>query len=370
MRIHPLTRTALCCGLLLCCVLVLLTPAHGADVFGRSPLANPAPAHVWPMPQALRATLAAGMRWQGMLNARLADALEQVHAQGPAGAVGARWIIVLASFAYGVLHALGPGHGKLGVAAYLVSHRARFSHAAWLSAWSALAQALCAIGLVLALHAVFHDAPGVMLDRAAALELCSYLALLGVGAWTLWSVATRRDCCDVGAVRARWPDTKRARALDALDATAPASTLYEQDTYLAHALRPGAARWRLPAPRHDAPASGVWVARQIFFTGLALGLRPCAGALFVLLTALAYGVLATGVLAALAMAAGVALTVLLIALASVGANRALTRRAVLNRPSLERLRRTLALGGAAFICVFAACQCVWLIAGLAAPSLS
>jgi len=265
------------------------------------------------------------------------------------------------------------------VAAYLASHRARVAHAAWLSAWAALAQALSAILLVLAFGQFFHRELNTVLTRAADLELASYIALFAVGAWTLWSVGTRRDCCDI-STRMQWPDAARSRELDA-DADAAANgdegAALRPGTYLAHAMRPSAVRLpRRPvvnSARSSAvsqPSGRIWIVRQIFFTGLALGIRPCAGALFVLISALAYGVFLTGVLAALAMAVGVALTVLLIALASLGVNRALTSRAQRRGQSVERVRRVLALSGAVFIVGFAGLQSFLLLAGMVAPSLS
>jgi nickel/cobalt exporter len=360
------------------CMLALPQSAHATDVFGRSDdgsaAVQKAPAHAWAMPQPLRELLVTGIQIQGVLNEKLADALEDVRdGSNP----WARWIIILAAFAYGILHALGPGHGKLGVAAYLASHRARVAHAAWLSAWAALAQALSAILLVLAFGQFFHRELNTVLTHAADLELASYIALFAVGAWTLWSVATRRDCCDI-STRMQWPDAARSRELDA-DAASDGVDGAElrPGMYLAHAMRPAAARPPRQTVVHSAPSSAVpqpsgriWIVRQIFFTGLALGIRPCAGALFVLLSALAYGVFLTGVLAALAMAVGVALTVLLIALAGLGVNRALTSRAQRRGQSVERVRRVLALSGAVFIVGFAGLQSFLLLAGMVAPSLS
>ncbi len=42
-------------------------------------------------------------------------------------------------------------------------------------------------------------------------------------------------------------------------------------------------------------ADSNMVARQIFFTGLAVGIRPCAGALFVLIAALDQGIFGFGI---------------------------------------------------------------------------
>ncbi|GAB2892687.1 nickel/cobalt transporter [Paralcaligenes ginsengisoli] len=339
------------------CMLIVLQPAHGADVFGRSTEDSPAieQRQAWPVPPLLRELLVKGVRIQSELNARLADKLEEVRdGTNPQ----AWWIIVLAAFAYGVLHALGPGHGKFVVGIYLASHRARILHAVCLSVWAALAQALTAIVLVLALGAFFRHGLGTVLTRAVDLELASYLALAAVAGWTLWSIVTRRDCCDV---------TPRIQLRTLTLSGTDTEEQPPRSTYLGHAFRPVAQG--LSSKRWAGRQTGrVWVARQIFFTGLAVGLRPCAGALFVLISALAYGVFLTGVFATLAMAAGVALTVVAIALAGLGVNRALTNRG--RNGSIQRARRLLALSGAALILLFAGVQCFLLISGMANPSLS
>jgi len=128
--------------------------------------------------------------------------------------------------------------------------------------------------------------------------------------------------------------------------------------------RQGRGAWR-----QSREGSG-WIVRQMLLTGLAVGIRPCVGAIFVLLAALANGIFLTGVLATLAMAAGVALTVLLVGLASVGVNRAISRRlAAWRRPS-EQIRRGLALSGALFITVFSILECLAILSGFTATTLT
>ncbi len=99
------------------------------------------------MPEWVRRAVSASIRLQSELNADMQDALTS---QRDGTSMRAAWTLVLLSFGYGILHALGPGHGKLAVSAYLLSHRTRITHAAALSVWSACMQALSAIVLVAA----------------------------------------------------------------------------------------------------------------------------------------------------------------------------------------------------------------------------
>jgi ABC-type nickel/cobalt efflux system permease component RcnA len=272
----------------------------------------------------------------------------------------AMWMIVLCSFAYGVLHALGPGHGKVVVSAYLASHRARFVDAAILSGWSALVQSMSAIVLVGGAAWLSHEGlPGV-LTRASSLELTSYIALLCVGAWTLWSTVTRRGCCD--ADRVELVPKKHASLIQT------GSGEKDEARYLGASLaqRRSRARWtRTAAERGPSRAS-----RQILLTGVAVGVRPCVGAIFVLIAAIANKVFIVGVLASLAMGAGVACTVLAIGMMSLSMNRMVSKAAVFRRQKIERIRFGLALAGALFITAFAAWQVYALMSGTQAASLA
>jgi nickel/cobalt transporter (NicO) family protein len=360
---------ALACMLALCFSMPPLVRAQTTNVFGRTEsgapdAANQAENHANPqpaarhfiMPEPVRRAVAASIRIQSRLDAELSDILASQH-DGKSRV--ALWTLVALSFGYGVLHALGPGHGKLAVSAYLVSHRARVAHAVALSAWSACVQTLCAIALVGGAAWLTREGLGNVLTRASSLDLVSYVALLGVGLWTLWSIATRRDCCD--DVRVSLVPRKRLLARGDEEDQPNAAYLGAR---LARSR--GKPRWA-PAGSRD---GAVWIARQIFLTGLAVGIRPCVGAIFVLIAGLANGVFLTGVLSAFAIAAGVALTVLCIGLTSLGVNRLVSTRAQSRRRALEQARFRLAMGGALFITLFAAWQMFAILAGWQASALA
>jgi nickel/cobalt transporter (NicO) family protein len=338
--------------------------AETVDVFGRTSSGAPSAANAQPpqqqsgaasrtaLPEPVRRAVAASIAFQSRLNAELQDKLAE---QRSGANMLAAWTLMLLSFGYGVLHALGPRHGKLVVSTYLISHRARVGHAVALSAWSACVQAISAICLVGGAAWLAREGLGSVLTRAATLDLVSYLSLLCVGLVTVWSIITRRDCCDEGRIslvpkrRTGWFAARR----DEHDAA--------QGRYLgANVLASRRASSWTPV---DGKAGNVWIARQIVMTGLAVGVRPCVGAIFVLIAALANGIFMVGVLSAFAMAAGVALTVLAIGLASLGINRAVSGRNAARRQALETIRTRFALAGALFITLFAAWQVFALLAG-------
>lgn len=349
-------------------MVLAIVAAHSAgaqtvDVFGRTSTGTPADANVQTpasqtaredhpvLPEPVRRALAASIALQSRLNAQLQDKLA---GQRNGANLQAAWILMLLSFGYGVLHALGPGHGKLAVSTYLMSHRARVGHAVALSAWSACVQAISAISLVGGAAWLAHAGLGGVMTRAATLDLVSYLSLLCVGLVTVWSIVTRRDCCDEGRVPLV---SKRRPGLFAMEPTDDA----QQGVYLGARMPPR--RRSINWTRVDQRAGNTWIARQIVLTGLAVGVRPCVGAIFVLIAALANGIFMVGVLSAFAMAAGVSSTVLAIGLASLGINRAVSSRSAARRQALQTIRTRFALAGAVFITLFAAWQVFALLAG-------
>jgi nickel/cobalt transporter (NicO) family protein len=333
-------------------------PQLASSAASASPAASP-PRRVV-MPELVRRAVSATIRIQGRLDARLQDMLAS---QRDGTSRLTAWTLVALSFGYGVLHALGPGHGKLAVSAYLVSHRARVAHAVVLSAWSACVQTLSAIALVGGAAWLTRAGLSGVLTQASSLDLVSYFALLGVGLWTIWSIVTRRDCCD--EVRVSLVPRKRFGVF--------AAPRHRPDSgpsadYLGTNLAKhrGRSRWA----QADLRDGSTWIARQIFLTGLAVGIRPCVGAIFVLIAGLANGIFMIGVLSAFAMGAGVALTVLCIGLTSLGVNRLVSKGNGSRRHALEQVRIRLAMGGALFIILFAAWQVFAILVGWQATSLA
>ena len=92
-------------------------------------------------------------------------------------------MLVLASFIYGVVHAVGPGHGKMVISSYVVANEQTVRRGVIISFIAAALQALTAIALV-GILAFALNASGLQINAwSNQLETVSYALIALVGAW-------------------------------------------------------------------------------------------------------------------------------------------------------------------------------------------
>jgi nickel/cobalt exporter len=222
--------------------------------------------------------------------------------------VSATWSLVALSFAYGVVHAAGPGHGKAVIASYVVANEQALRRGVAISAAAAMLQGSVAVAIVGAAAMLFQATSKQMTYAASIVEIVSYAGITLLGGVLVY---------------------KKAKALRALHRTAPLAALEPafavaavspdnmpltrgtnrrfsaRDASLAHEHGPSCGHLLAFDPRLDSRAHG-W--KATILTVLAAGLRPCSGAILVLFFAVAQGVLVAGILAVAAMSLGTAIT--------------------------------------------------------------
>jgi len=247
--------------------------------------------------------LALSIQWQRLINQELSSLLRQV-AENP---TRAGVILLGVSFGYGVLHALGPGHGKIVITTWLATHPSKLKTSLKLTFAASLLQGLVAIGLVTLLLVVLQLPSRQLHLSSFWLEKGSYL-LVGVLGLLLCLRAIRR-----------------LRILLRRQPTFRVFTL--QHTHDEHC---GCGHQHVPDPQQIA-AGDDWRARLMVV--LSMGIRPCSGAIMVLLFSKVIGVFSWGVLSALAMALGTAMTLSGLALLVHGCRNVAIRLSK-NRPPL------------------------------------
>lgn len=330
--------------------------------------------NLWPLGVFLGALAAAGhgiwlrwpqillqmVQWQKQLHQHMVVLLQEV--QGNPHHYGAT--LLLFSFVYGILHAVGPGHGKVVITTYLATHRSRLRQSLLMTLAAALLQGSMAIILVtLTLNLLRLSSRTLHLGQFW-LEKASFVLVGGLGLWLCWRALKRLQRLLRAAAAQEKAPVERAtvapdKALVSRAAAVQDETLVsgaaaaQKKAPVIRALTSvdhhhhadcGCGHRHLPRDEELRAADG-WYDRAAVV--VAMGLRPCSGAVLVLLFAKVIGVYAWGVLSALMMAAGTALTLLALALL-VFFGRSIAERLITSRaPSLWRnvVWTTLALAG-------------------------
>jgi len=226
------------------------------------------------------------------------------------------WLLGGLSFAYGVIHAAGPGHGKVVISAYMLANETQVRRGIVLSAISALLQSLVAIGFVLVAAGVLGMTSMAMGDAANWIGIISYGMVAALGLWLIvrklfgWGGHKHHGGDLAGKAHAHLHEGDghghHGHGHDHHD-----HAHHDHDDHAhAHVVTPD-------------KAVGNW--REQLGVVLSVGLRPCSGALVVLVFALSQGLIFAGMLAVLLMGLGTAITVAALATIAVTA-KGLARR--------------------------------------------
>ncbi|WP_208983440.1 DUF1007 family protein [Pannonibacter carbonis] len=206
----------------------------------------------------------------------------------------AGWLLAGISFLYGIFHAAGPGHGKAIISSYVLASGDTLRKGVMLSFVSAFAQAVTAILLVGGAAWIFNLTSLALQETVKSFETLSYALVTGLGIWLVYAKAIR-------------PYLLQRRAAAAIGHVHVAGADGSCDA-CGHVHAPSPAM--LAEPLTPARAASII---------LAIGLRPCSGALIVLVFALSQGMILAGIASTFAMALGTGITVALLALLAVGA---------------------------------------------------
>ena len=97
------------------------------------------------------------------------------------------WTLLAISFAYGIFHAAGPGHGKAVISSYLVANEETARRGIALSFASALMQALVAVAIVGISAWLLNATAKTMCGAERAIEIASYALIAAFGARLVWT---------------------------------------------------------------------------------------------------------------------------------------------------------------------------------------
>ena len=245
---------------------------------------------------------------QRELHQALATAMRAVQEEGTAAGPALVWL----GFLYGVFHAAGPGHGKVVITTYLATQKETLGRGIGLAVTASMVQGLTAILAVFGTVMVLEQTARQSQLLAGRIELLSFALVACLGAFLT---------------------LRHGRNLLATRTTTACGTCGHH--------------------HHSPPPTKAFTAAI-----LSIGLRPCAGAILVLVLAIALDLRTAGIAAVIAMSTGTALTVSAMATLAVFARDQASRLATrldTDHTRLARIADTIAIvGGLALLAMGAA----------------
>jgi nickel/cobalt exporter len=246
------------------------------------------------------------------------------------------WSLLGVSFLYGVFHAAGPGHGKAVISSYVVANEETWIRGVVLSLASALLQAFVAVVLVGVAAALLNASASTMNGAVNVIESISYTLIIVIGLRLLWVKgrgflnamrAMHHPVSEVGAAVTPKPDNRD----DGHDAHSSHRAGHGHGNDVHHGQdhshhEDGRACGHAHAPQpEELGGAGGW--RRGLTAVVGVGLRPCSGAILVLVFAMAQGLFWVGAGSALMMGLGTFITVATIATVAVTARATASRLA-------------------------------------------
>jgi nickel/cobalt transporter (NicO) family protein len=281
------------------------------------------------------------------------------------------WTLLAISFAYGIFHAAGPGHGKTVISSYLVANEETARRGIALSFVSALMQSLVAV-LIVGIGAwLLNVTASTMCGAERVIEIASYALIAAFGLRLVWT----KGRGFIGALQTAYGRSGPQPALVLAHAAALEHD-HDHHAHDHHAHDHGASGHHHhhnhahdhdhdhehvhdehcghshgPEPAQLAGPGGWQRGLSAVFT---VGIRPCSGAILVLVFALAQGLFWAGIAATFVMGLGTAITVAAIAVIAVSAKGLAQRMSAGRDGGGALVMRGIEFGAAGLVLLFGA----------------
>jgi nickel/cobalt transporter (NicO) family protein len=260
------------------------------------------------------------------------------------------WTLLGISFAYGIFHAAGPGHGKAVISSYLVANQETARRGIVLSFASALMQSLVAVVIVAICAWLLNATAKTMCGAEKVIEIASYALIAAFGARLVWTKGggllralqaaqpvpalalaghhdhgghghdhhhdhhDHHDHSHSNAQIAHHDHAHHGHAHSHDDHGHVHEHHHQHDEPHVHDEHCGHSHGPVPS---ELAGPGGW--RRGLAAIFTVGIRPCSGAILVLVFALAQGLFWAGIAATFVMGLGTAITVATIAVIAVSA---------------------------------------------------
>ena len=320
-------------------LVLLAVDAAAGDVLAQNPFGAPRPGGVAVEPQV------GGI--VGWLLAKQSEFYREISATIRAARSdgSAVWTLLAISFAYGIFHAAGPGHGKAVISSYLIANQETARRGIALSFASAMLQSFVAVAVVAVGAWALNATAKTMCNAEKTIEIASYALIAAFGARLVWAKAG----AFIRALQASQPVPAMAVAAHHHhdgdhhhhDHGHHHDHDHVHDEHCGHSHGPEPA---------DLAGPGGW--RRGLAAIFSVGLRPCSGAILVLVFALAQGLFWAGIAATFLMGIGTAITVAAIAVVAVSARGVARRLSGTRDGGGALIMRAIEFGAAGLVLLF------------------
>ena len=240
----------------------------------------------------------------------------------------AAWTLLSFGLAYGIFHAAGPGHGKVVISSWLLATENDLKRGLLVAFLSSMFQALTAIILVSGLFLIVASVGSVVRDVVGYMEQASYAMITALGLYLIYTASKGWFKKRVAVAQT----TSTPFNFEIVNTHADVSHVHDEHCGHNHAPEPKDLR-------------GDWSLKKALSLSFAIGLRPCTGAIAVLLAANTIGLYWAGIASTLAMGFGVFITVSVIATITVYGKDFAMRLASKDSKRLGTLMNLLRLSG-------------------------
>lgn len=233
------------------------------------------------------------------------------------------WGLVSLSFLYGVFHAAGPGHGKAVISSYMIANEVALRRGVVLALLSSMLQALTAVTVVGVAYYLLRGLSVSMTEATHFMEVASYALITAFGLWLLGrKLLSLRTSPALSGTHVHTHDGHRHETGHGHHHD------HHGHDHHGHAhgeICPSCGHAHAPDPKLISGRD--FSVREAWSAVVAVGLRPCSGALIVLTFSMLNGLWLAGIASAFAMALGTAITVAALATLAVMAKGAAVRLA-------------------------------------------
>jgi len=269
---------------------------------------------------------------QAAFYAQMREAIKAAKTDGSAA-----WALITISFLYGIFHAAGPGHGKAVIASYMIADNATWKRGALLAGISAFVQATVAVLFVGIAVLIFGTTARNMNIAASVIEIVAYSLIVLLGLYLLW----KKGAAFLATLRGKPDSHEHHHGHGRHHGHDHHTHHHDHGAHCGHSHGPEPAELR----------GKDWFRRGMV-AAFAAGLRPCSGAIIVLVFAAAQGIFLIGIGATFAMGLGVAITVTSIALLAVFGKGLAVRLASAMGGRSELMLRGIEVFGALIVIAF------------------